>query len=200
MNAVMTFATASDQLQRYDAIRRKNAENAYDRNVQYNGQNQKTLEKLEALLMGKDEPQDVQPEQQELQELGAGQMKQVALPIGKTLEETIDLWRDVRTDAVSVPEPTTADHQLAATASAKIMQAETQLALQKLAQSEFEATMVRREAETGNVVSFELPAGVDREAFMRQKRFEQAISTYAFQVEAKQKGYGLDEPQFSKVA
>ena len=200
MNAVMTFATASDQLQRYDAIRRKNAEKAYDRNVQYNGQNQKTLEKLEALLMGKEEPQDVQPEQRELQELGAGQMKQVTLPIGKTLEETIDLWRDVRTDAVSVPEPTTADHQLAATASAKIMQTETQIALQKLAQSEFEATMARREVETGNIVSFELPAGVDREAFMIQKRFEQAISTYAFQAEAKQKGYGLDEPQFSKVA
>ncbi|MEK5040032.1 hypothetical protein [Sporosarcina sp. FSL K6-3457] len=200
MNAVMTFATASDQLQRYDAIRRKNAENAYERNVQYNGQNQKTLEKLEALLMGKDEPQAVQPEKQEVQELGAGQMKQVALPIGKTLEETIGLWRDVRADAVSVPEPTTADHQLVATASAKIMQTETQIALQKLAQSEFEATMARKEIETGNIVSFELPVGVDREVFMMQKRFEQAISTYAFQAEAKQKGYGLDEPQFSKVA
>lgn len=199
MNAVMTFATASDQLQRYDAIRRKNAENAYERNVQYNGQNQKTLEKLEALLMGKGEQQAVQPEKQELQ-LSAGQMKQVALPIGKTLEETIDLWRDVRADAVSVPEPTTADHQLVATASAKIMQTETQIALQKLVQSEFEATMARKEIETGRIVSFELPAGVDREAFMMQKRFEQAISTYAFQAEAKQKGYDLDEPQFSKVA
>ena len=200
MNAVMTFATASDQLQRYDAIRRKNAEKAYDRNVQYNGQNQKMLEKLEALLIGNEEPQDVQPEQLELQELGAGQVKQVVLPIGKTLEETIDLWRDVRTDAVSVPEPTTADYQLAAKASAKIMQTETQIALQKSAQSEFELTMARKEVETGNVVSFELPAGVDREAFMMRKRFQQAISTYTFQAEAKQKGYGLDEPQFSKVA
>ncbi len=200
MNAVMTYATASDQLQRYDAIRRKNAANAYDRNVQYNGQNQKILEKLEALLMGKDDPQIVQSEHQELQELGAGQMKQVVLPIGKTLEETIDLWRDVRSDAVSVAEPTTADHQLAATASAKIMQTETQIALQKFMQSEFEVTMARKEVETGNIVSFELPVGVDREAFMMQKRFEQAISTYAFQAEAKQKGYDFDEPQFSKVA
>ena len=46
--------TASDQLQRYDAIRRKNAESAYNRNVQYNGQNQKTVENLEALLIGKE--------------------------------------------------------------------------------------------------------------------------------------------------
>lgn len=200
MNAVMTYATASDQLQRYDAIRRKNAANAYDRNVQYNGQNQKMLEKLEAILMEKDEPQIVQPEHQELQELGAGQMKQVVLPIGKTLEETIDLWRDVRSDAVSVSEPTTADYQLAATATAKIMQTETQIALQKIVQTEFEATMAKKEIETENIVSFELPVGVDREAFMMQKRFEQAISTYAFQADAKQKGYELDEPQFSKVA
>lgn len=200
MNAVMTFATAGDQLQRYDAIRRKNAESAYDRTVQYNGQNQKILEKLEALLTGKDEPQVVQPEPKELQELGAGQMKQVVLPIGKTLEETIDLWRDVRADAVSVPEPTTADHQLAAAASAKIMQTETQIALRKLAQSEFEVAMARQAAETGEVVSFELPVGVDREAFMMQKRFEQAISTYAFQVEAKQNGYELNDSKFSAVA
>ena len=200
MNAVMTFATASDQLQRYDAIRRKNAENAYERNVQYNGENQKILEKLEALLRGEDEPQVAQPEPKELQELGAGQMKQVVLPIGKTLEETIDLWRDVRTDANSVPEPTTADYQLAATASAKIMQTETQIALQKQAQSEFESTMARKQTETGKIVSFELPVGVDRETFMMQKRFEQAISTYAIQAQAKQKGYVLNESKFSEVA
>ena len=131
MNAVMTQAVASDQLQRYDASRRRNAESAYDRHVQYNGQNQKTVEDLEALLMGKKEPEIVQPEQQEFQELGAGQMKQIALPVGKTLEETIDLWRDVRAEAISVPEPTTADYNLAATASAKIMQTEAQIALHK---------------------------------------------------------------------
>ncbi|WP_318614931.1 hypothetical protein [Sporosarcina sp. YIM B06819] len=200
MNAVMTFATASDQLQRYDAIRRKNAESAYDRTVQYNGQNQKILEKLEALLTGKDEPQVVQPGSKELQKLGAGQMEQVVLPIGKTLEETIGLWQDVRTDAVSVPEPTTADHQLVATASAKIAQMETQIALQKLEQSEFETTMARQAAETGKVKSFELPAGVDRETFIMQKRFEQAISTYAFQAEARKNGYELNKSKFSAVA
>ncbi len=200
MNAVLTYATASDQLQRYDAIRRRNAESAYDRNVQYNGQNQKMLEDLEALLTGKNKPKAVQPESQELQKLDAGQMKQVALPIGNTLEETIDLWRDVRAEAISVPEPTTADYQLAATASAKIMQTETQIALHKLAQSEVEVATVREEAEVAKSVSIELPFSVDREAFILQRRYERAISTYSFQVQAKQKGFELDSPSFSKVA
>ena len=34
---------------------------------------------------------------------------------------------DVRREAISVQEPTTADHQVAATASAKIMETETRL-------------------------------------------------------------------------
>ena len=38
-------------------------------------------------------------------------MKQIALPVGKTLEETIDIWRNVRAEAISEPEPTTADYQ-----------------------------------------------------------------------------------------
>lgn len=197
MNAVLTYASASDQLQRYDTIRRRNAENAYDRNVQYNGQNQKMLEKLEALLTGKDEPEAVQPKRQEL---GAGQVKQVALPIGKTLEETIDLWRDVRTDAISVPEPTTADYQLAATASAKIMQTETQIALNKLAQSESVAAAKREETETAQVALMDVSSAADYKALLMQKRYERAISTYSFQVEAKQNGFKIDWPSFYKVA
>jgi len=86
MNAVMTQAVASDHVQRYDASRRRNAESAYNRNVQYNGQNQKTVENLEAILIGKKEPEIVQSKQHESRQLGAGQMKQIALPIGTTLE------------------------------------------------------------------------------------------------------------------
>jgi len=125
MNAVMTYATTSDQAQRYDTIRRRNAENAYERNVQYNGQNQKMVEELVASLVGKKEPENVQPEREKFKKLDAGQMKQMVFPIGNTLERTIELWRDVRAEAVTKPEPTTADYQLAATATSKIMQTET---------------------------------------------------------------------------
>ena len=48
---------------------------------------------------------------------------------------------------MSVPEPSTADYRLAATASAKIMQTEAQIALHKRAQSEIEAAATREDAE-----------------------------------------------------
>lgn len=202
MNAVMTQVAASDHIQRYDAIRRRNAESAYNRNVQYNGQNQKTVEDLESLLRGKKEPENVQPERQEFQQLGAGQVKQIALPVGKTLEETIDLWRDVRTEAVSEQQPTTADYQLAATASAKIRQTETQIALEKLAQSNIEMASIQEQVNTAKAkaVSMELPSGPERELLILQKRYEQAISSYSFQVHMKQKGFEIDRPSFYKIA
>lgn len=202
MNAVLTHAAASDHIQRYDAIRRRNAESAYNRNVQYNGQNQKTVEDLESLLIGKKDTETIQPERQEFQQLGAGQVKQIALPIGKTLEETIDLWRDVRAEAISEPEPTTADYQLAATASAKIMQTETKIALEKLAQSDSVMSSAQEQANTAKakVVSMELPSGSDREILIMQRRYERAISSYSFQVQMKQKGFEFDRPSFYKTA
>ncbi|WP_186668018.1 hypothetical protein [Sporosarcina sp. BP05] len=200
MNAVMTQAVASDPIQRFDASRRRNAESAYNRNVQYNGQNQKTVEDLEALLIGKKEPEIVQPERQELQKFGAGQMKQVALPVGKTLEETIDIWRNVRAEAISEPEPTTADYNLAATASAKIMRTEAQIILHNRAQSEIDIALAREEADTSNMASKELPSVLEREILIMQRRYEKAISTYSFQVLMKQKGFEIDRPSFYKIA
>lgn len=209
MNAVMTYATAADQMQRYDAIRRKNAEAAYDRNVQYNGQNQKTLEELEALLTGTNEPEIVhsdqkvqrdQPEQSEnqgLQQLDAGQMKKIILPLGKTLEETIVSWRDVRAEANSVPEPTTADHLLAATASAKIIQTESLIALQKREQSVSRPTALQGHAPIETAASMERS---DREILLLQKRYQQAISSYSFQTKAKQNGFQIEWPSFYKIA
>lgn len=200
MNAVTTQAVASDHIQRYDVSRRRNAESAYGRHIQYNGQNQKTVEDLESLLMGKTEPEIVQPVRQEHQELGAGQMKQIALPVGKTLEETIDIWRNVRSEAISEPEPTTADYNLAATASAKIMQTETQIALDKKGMSGIEMASVREQTDSAKAATIELPSGVGRELLIMQRRYEQAISSYSFQVQMKQKGFEFDRPSFYKSA
>ena len=199
MNAV-TYSGASESLQRYDAQRRRNAESAYHRDLQYNGQNQKTLAELEDLLTGKKEPETVRPERQEIQHSSTGQMKQVILPIGKTLEETIGLWKDVRTEAMSVPEPSTADYRLAATASAKIMQTEAQIALHKRAQSEIEVAATRDDVEAARVASMAFPTDLDREVFMLKKRYEQAISSYSFHAQMKQKGFESDRPSFYKIA
>lgn len=200
MNAIMAQVASSDHIQRYDAFRRRNAESAYGRNVQYNGQNQKTVENLEALLTGKKDPKTVHTERQEFQRLDGGQMKQIALPIGKTLEETIDIWKSVRAEAVSEPEPTTTDYQLAATASAKIMRTEAQIMLHNRAQAEIESATVREEAESVKMASMELPSALDREVRIMQKRYEQAISSYSFQVHMKLKGFETDRPSFYKIA
>lgn len=200
MNAVMTYASVSDPLHRYDAVRRKNAETAYDRHARYNGENQKVLKELGALLPGDSGPVPVQQDRQPLQKLGAGQVKQVTIPVGKTLEETIDLWRGVRTDALSIPEPSTADYQLAATASAKIMQTEAQIALENRARSEIEAELVREESQAASVATMEFPSVLDREELLMQRRFEQAISSYSFHVQMKRKGFDIERPSFYKIA
>lgn len=199
MNAIMTFASAADQLQRYDAAKRRNAEKAYDRQAEYNGRNQKTLDDLEALLTGKNEPAN-QSESKDFKKLDAGQVKQIALPLGQTLEETIDAWRDVRREAISSKDPTTAEQQLAATASAKIMETESRLALQKREQSQREAEATRAKAETFKVVSMDLPTDLEREMLLERKRFAKAISAYSIQIEAKQRGFIAEWPSFSKIA
>lgn len=200
MNAVMTQVVASDYIQRYDASKRRNAESAYDRHIQYNGQNKKTVEDLESLLAGKKKPEIVQLDRQELRELSGGQMKQIALPVGKTLEETIDIWRNVRAEAISEPKPTTADYNLAATASAKIMQTEKDIALRKLEKSRIEMASVREPSNTEKVVTIELPSGLEREALIMQRRYQQAISSYSFQAQMKQQGFEFDRPSFYKTA
>jgi len=200
MNAVMTQAVASDHIQRYDVSRRRNAESAYGRHIQYNGQNQKTVEDLESLLMGKKEPEIAQPARQGHQELGLGQTKQIALPVGKTLEETIDIWRDVRAEAISEPKPTTADYNLVATASAKIMRTEAQIILHNRAQSEIDIASAREEADTAKMASKELPSDLEREILIMQRRYEKAISSYSFQVLMKEKGFEIDQPSFYKIA
>ncbi|MFD1204952.1 MULTISPECIES: hypothetical protein [Sporosarcina] len=198
MNAVMTFASAADQLQRYNSIRRRNAEAAYDRQAAYNGRNQKTLSELEALLRGDQEP-EAPVETKEFQKLDAGQMKQISMPIGKSLEETIDLWRDVRREAISVPAPTTADQQLAATASAKIRETEAQLSIQRKAEAELNAATAEQRLPF-KMASVNIPFKVGSIETLEKKQFTKAISAYTIQVEAKKKGYAIEWPIFSRTA
>ncbi|MBD7985347.1 hypothetical protein H9649_12175 [Sporosarcina sp. Sa2YVA2] len=197
MNAIMT--SVADQMQRYDAVRRRNAEHAYDRQADYNGRNQKTLGDLEALLTGKKDA-DVQLESRDFKKLDAGQVKQIALPLGKTLEETVNAWRDVRREAISSPEQTTAQQQLAATASAKILETEAQMALEKRQETQMKLEASRTNAESLQAATMELASSPKREEMLERKRFDKAISAYAVQVEAKQNGFSLQWPSFYKTA
>ncbi|PIC98056.1 hypothetical protein [Sporosarcina sp. P29] len=183
MNAVIGFASAAEQLQRYDAVRRKNAENAYERQTEFREQVQKTKGDLAALLRGNTQPIEKSDEtQQDFQKLGAGQMKNISIPLGNNLDETIDLWRKVRKEAYSESPPTTADYQLASNASAKITQAELQLALHNRAKT------IRD--QMGTVDS---TAANDRTNRMQQQ-YSHAFSIYPIQNQARMNQYEMDQP------
>lgn len=177
MNAVMGFASAAEQLQRYDSVRRKNAENAYERQTEFREQAQKTKEDLVALLRGNSTP--VESEKTKAEKLDAGQVKNIAIPLGNNLEETIELWRDVRKDAYSESPPTTADYQLASKASAKITQAELQLALHNRAKTIRDQT------------------GASERPNRMQLQYSHAFSIYEVQNQARMNHYQLDQPQLN---
>lgn len=142
----------------------------------------------------------IQAKQSKVIGLGAGQVKQVAVPVGKTLEETIALWKNVRNEAVSTPEPTTADYQLAAKATSKIRQTEAQIALHHYAQTEIDRASAVEEAESAKIASIDLPSKLDYDVLEKNRRYEQAISTYAYHVQMKQQGFEIDGPSFYRIA
>ncbi|PIC66827.1 hypothetical protein CSV78_10630 [Sporosarcina sp. P16a] len=186
MNAVIGFASAAEQLQRYDAVHRKNAGNAYERQADFREQAQKTKDELVALLRGNSQPMGkLEETQKDFQKLGAGQMKNISIPLGNNLDETIDLWRKVRKEAYSESPPTTADYQLASNASAKITQAELQLALHNRAKT------IRDQME-----SVDSTITTDRPNRMQQQ-YSHAFSVYQIQNQARMNQYEMNQPQMN---
>ncbi|MCM3756005.1 hypothetical protein M3197_00760 [Sporosarcina aquimarina] len=191
MNPVITENT------RYENARKRSAEVAYTRHADYAGGNEAKRNKLAQRLANANV--DLQPSQtKEFKKLGAGQLKQVALPLGETLEETIQSWRHVRSEALSSPNPSEVDHQLAAAASAKIMEAEAQMALEdrlrsaQLAEASREDSMVQLQESISATDSSMSDA--------MRKLYDQASAAYAIQTSAKQQGYMEASPAYSLVA
>lgn len=210
MNVLLSQLSGENQFFRNDEIRRRNAENAYDRHQKYNGDLQKKLEQLEKMIIGKNDleeidpkkmnAQQVLPKQSEFQKLEAGQMKQISLPLGKTLEETIRLWREVRVDASLENQPKVANHHLSATASAQIRKVEAQIGLHQQAQSEIKAATLQDAIEVAEVKSMSHTSNLERNIHLLQKKYDRAISSYAFHVEMKKNGFAVDLPSFYRVA
>lgn len=185
MTTIMAQVSVQDYNIRNDVSRKFNAKAAYNSLEKYSGDNQKVLDSLENLRSRKKEVKEADIPNQGFNKLGAGQMKQVALPIGKTHEETIDLWRDVRAEAISGPQPTTADFQLAATASSKIRQVEVELGLHQ---------------QTESRIKIQTMDSTDKEMLNSQKRYEQAITSYSFHVQMQKNGFKHDLPSIQKIA
>lgn len=177
-----------------ERVRRKNAEEAYRKNEKYDSNTQEAILKLisEKLAV----PKQVKEENA----LGAGQVKQVHLPIGKTLEETIALWGDVRSQALSTPEPTTADYQLAAKASSNIQRAQSQLGLDQQAATEVDIAVQEESKAAFAQLAMGFPTKIEETLFERQQKFQRAISAYTFQVDLKMNGFKVNTPSFLRVA
>lgn len=191
MDAVLAFMNSADQMQRYDAIRRRNADQAYGRQKEFQNHTKQAAEQLEALLRGVAEPME---QTAEVQQLNAGQLKNISIPVGKTLEETIDIWRDVRRQAYSVPEPTTADYQLASKATAKIAETELQLALHNRAKTIRDQLSFTRGTEAAQPIPSLLNATTHAAMERVQRWYDTAVSAYTVQNEAKQNQYQLNTP------
>jgi len=182
MTTIMAQVSVQDYNLRNDSFRQSNAKTAYNSLEKYSGDNQKARESIENSRSRKNE---VNEANQGFNKLGAGQMKQVILPIGKTLEETIDLWRGVRAEAISGPKPTTADFQLAATASSKIRQVEVELGLHQ---------------QTASKIKKGTFASTNQEMLISLKRYEQAITSYSFHIQMQKNGFKHDLPSIQKIA
>lgn len=187
--------TASNDLLLNERVRRRNAEEAYRKNEKYDHHTQEAILKLISDQLA--EPEQVK---EEASSLGAGQMKQIHLPIGKTLEETIALWGNVRSEALATPEPTTADYQLAAKASSNIQRAESQLGLDQQATTAVSTAIQEESNAAFSRLSMEFPTQIEQTLFERQQKFQRAVSAYSYQVQLKMSGFKIDTPSFLRVA
>lgn len=133
MNAILS-AVAQDKLSRYDTVRRKNAEQAYTTQAEMKDSKEALVKRLEALLLGTLTEEEALETVKDQQKLQAGQVKQVPLPLGQTLEETIRTWKDVRAEAEhDFNSPV--DIALHGQASSAIRHAESIIALHNLARN-----------------------------------------------------------------
>lgn len=187
--------TASNDLLLNERVRRRNAQEAYRKIEDYNNSKQEAILHLinDKLI----EPEQVT---KEASMLGAGQVKQVHLPVGKTLEETIFLWRDVRTEALSQLEPTTADYQLASKASSNIRRAESQLGLEQQAATAVDMTVSEATSKDFAQLQMMFSTPIEQTLFEREQKYKQAVSAYSFQAQLKMNGFQVDTPSFLKIA
>lgn len=181
------------ELNSHEKMRRKNAEEAYRKHDQHHEGKEEKIAKLltEKLLSS---------EQLRVNELDAGQVKQVHLPIGKSLEETISLWQNVRTKALTGPERTAVDYQLASKASTNIRRTEAQLGLNRQANSEVDAAVHKEREAVFTRLTEEFSTPVEERKYEQQQKYKRAVTAYSFQVQMKLNGFKVNTPSFLKIA
>ncbi|MEK3978834.1 hypothetical protein MKY37_07005 [Psychrobacillus sp. FSL K6-2836] len=204
--------------QRKRAFNRKDVGQAYRKNAAYyEPKKNPTLAELEDLLLGNKEKESVSAEMnvaiKEYQQIEKNKnmldIKGPTLPVqtigGPTPEKTIELLEKVRSSALATDEPTPQDLRLAANATAKIQNVQSQITLNQEATRQIELEAKRQREDEAAVSNrsvqsdFQSPK-VLSENLQKRRFIEQAIAKYAFQVHMKKYGFTDQQPSFFRIA
>ncbi len=184
---------------------RKNAGEAYKKHAQYYQPRLPSLADLEDLLLGnKDKEAESDDRKDAIKEFQQTEGKEKRTPYlsiqaikGYSNEETIDLLKKTRNEALSQKPVTVKDFQLAATASSRIQHERSQIVLNKIAATQIKQEWKEREAIDRQVAK--LPP-LEKELIHQKRLWEKAIERYTYQVNLKKHGFSEMEPSFFRTA
>lgn len=210
--------------ERKRAMQRRDAGDAYRKQAEYFQAKQPSLSELEDLLLGKKEREPENPETaaavREFQQLEstnnkANNMADIKGPSiavqtisGHTPERTIELLEKVKSSALAPPEPTSQDLRVAASASAKIQQVQSQITLNQGAARQIEYEVKKQIEDEAAVFNRSVPSDfqspkiteADLEKLQKKRLKEQAIAKYSYQVHLKRYGFTDQQPSFFRIA
>ncbi|TQR20786.1 hypothetical protein [Psychrobacillus vulpis] len=206
--------------ERKRALQRKDAGDAYRKHAEFFFPKAPSLSELEDLLLGNKEREPETPEVsaavREFQQLEKSNnmldIKGPAIPVqtigGPTLEKTIELLEKVRSSALAPAEPTPQDLRVAASASAKIQQVQSQIKLNQIANSQIETELIKQKEDEASVLNRSVPSDFqspkvleeDLENLQKKRLKEQAIAKYSYQVHLKRYGFTDQQTSFFRIA
>lgn len=214
----------SDFEERKRAMQRKDAGDAYRKQAEYFHPKVPSLSELEDLLLGNKEKEPETPEVsaavREFQQLEsangkAQNMHEIKGPStsvqtigGHTLERKIELLEKVRSSALASAEPTPQDLRVAANATSKIQQVQSQITLNQEANRQIELEAKKQTEDEAAVFNRSVPSDFQSPKMFKEdlgniqkKRLkEQAIAKYSYQVHLKRYGFADQQPSFFRIA
>ena len=184
---------------------RKNAGEAYKKNVQFYQTKLPSLSDLKDLLLGNKEKEAESADRREaIKEFQQSEAQENRAPYlsvqainGHSKEETIALLRKTKSAALSRKPVTVKDYQMAATASTRIQQEQSQIVLNELAADQIEQEWRAREAGDRQVSQL-LP--LEKGIIQQKMLWEKAIERYSYQVNLRKFGFTSMEPSFFRTA
>ena len=216
-NGISNQIASLDERKR--AMQRKDAGEAYRKHAKYFQPKVPTLSELENLLLGNKEREEETPEVsaaiKELQQLEGANSRLIKGPStavqtigGPTPEKTIELLEKVRSSALAPVEPTPQDLRVAASATAKIQQTQSQITLNQEANRQIKVEVNKQKEDEAAIFNrstlsdFQSPKVLkeDLENLQKKRLKEQAIAKYSYQVHLKRYGFTSQQPSFFRIA